>query len=187
MTFEATVFALALVIGVLLAETRLSMNNEKGLRVRGALEARGDVYVWMSILYPLAFLLMGAEGIWRSRMPAEVMPGWLLPVGPAAPAWWVAGVLLMLASKGLKYWAIANLADRWTFKVLVLPGMPLVRTGPYRYVDHPNYIAVVGELVGMALMMSARITGPVMTLVFGVVLLMRLKVETGALRDPRTP
>ena len=98
----------------------------------------------------------------------------------------MAGILLMLASKGLKYWAIANLADRWTFKVLVLPGVPLVRTGPYRYVDHPNYIAVVGELAGMALMMSAWITGPVMTLLFGVALLMRLKVETGALRDERT-
>ena len=182
MTLDATVFALAMVIGLLLAETRLSMRNEAALRARGAIEARGDVYVAMSILYPLAFLLMGAEGIWRSRLPAEVI------VAPQslAPAWWMAGILLMLASKGLKYWAIANLADRWTFKVLVLPGVPLVRTGPYRYVDHPNYIAVVGELVGMALMMSAWITGPVMVLVFGLALLMRLKVETGALRDERT-
>ena len=82
-------------------------------------------------------------------------------------------------------WAIANLADRWTFRVLVLPGLPLVRTGPYRYVNHPNYIAVLGELVSMALMMSAWITGPVMTLAFGGAILMRLKVETRALRDLR--
>ena len=66
MTFDTTVFAIALVIGVLLAETRLSMRNEAALRARGAIEARGDVYVAMSILYPLAFLLMGAEGMWRS-------------------------------------------------------------------------------------------------------------------------
>ena len=174
MTLEATVFALAMVIGLMLAETRLSMRNEAGLRARGAIEARGDVYVWMSILYPLAFLVMGAEGVWRSRTLVA-----------AGPAWWLAGILLMLASKALKYWAIANLADRWTFKVLILPGVPLVRTGPYRYVNHPNYIAVVGELVGMALMMSAWLTGPVMVLVFGVVLLMRLKVETRALRNQR--
>ena len=92
----------------------------------------------------------------------------------------------MLASKGLKYWAIANLADRWTFKVLVLPGVPLVRSGPYRYVDHPNYIAVLGELMAMTLMMSAWIAGPVMTLAFAVTMLMRLKVETRALRQERT-
>jgi methyltransferase len=92
----------------------------------------------------------------------------------------------MVASKAHKYWAIASLGERWTLRVLVLPGLPLVRQGPYRYVNHPNYIAVVGELVGMALMMSAWITGPLMTLAFGVALLMRLKVETAALRDQRT-
>ncbi|MEO6222562.1 MAG: isoprenylcysteine carboxylmethyltransferase family protein [Vicinamibacterales bacterium] len=181
MTFEATVFALAMVIGLLLAETRLSMRNETSLRARGAIEAPGDIYVAMSILYPLAFLLMGAEGIWRSRIPAAVAPG-----APSSPTWWAAGVLLMLASKGLKYWAIANLGNRWTFKVLVLPGVALVRTGPYRYVDHPNYIAVIGELTAMTLMMSAWIVGPILTLVFGAALLMRLRVETRALRDQRT-
>jgi len=174
------VFALSLVIGLLLAETRLSMRNEVGLRARGAIEARGDVYVAMSILYPLAFLLMGAEGIWRSSIATASAVS-----STPGPAWWVAGVVLFLASKGLKYWAIANLADRWTFKVLVLPNVPLVRSGPYRYVNHPNYIAVVGELVGTALMMSAWITGPVMTLAFGAALLIRLKVETRALSDER--
>jgi methyltransferase len=178
MTLDATAFTLAMVIGLLLAETRLSMRNEAALRARGAVEAPSDVYRAMAILYPLAFLLMGAEGIWRSRIPVELVPGAAPP-----PAWWLAGVLLMIASKALKYWAIANLADRWTFKVLVLPGMPLVSTGPYRYVGHPNYIAVVGELAGMALMMSAWITGPIMTTAFGIALVMRLKVETRALGD----
>ena len=174
MTYEATVFVFALVIGLMLAETRLSVRNELALRAQGAIEPRGDVYLAMLILYPLAFGLMGVEGLSRA------------PLSSSGPAWWLAGILLMVASKALKYWAIANLGDRWTFKVLVLPGVPLVRTGPYRYIDHPNYVAVLGELVGMALMMSAWITGPVMTVVFGVALLLRLKVETRALRDERT-
>lgn len=176
MTQDATAFALAVVIGLLLAEWRLSMRNEVALRARGAVEPRGDVYRAMSILYPLAFVLMGAEGLWRAR----------LPVGLAAegmsPAWWVAGILLMMGSKALKYWAIANLGERWTFKVLVLPGVALVRTGPYRYVDHPNYIAVCGELVGMMLMMSAWVTGPLTTLAFGFTVIKRVRVETRALR-----
>ena len=179
MTYEATVVVYALVFGLMLAETRLSVRNERALRARGAIEPRGDVYLAMLILYPLAFGLMGVEGISRSTRPAEVVSG------SSPPAWWVAGILLFLASKGLKYWAIASLADRWSFRVLVLPGAPLVRTGPYRYVEHPNYIAVVGELVGMCLMMSAWITGPVVILAFGVALVMRLKVETRALRDER--
>jgi methyltransferase len=180
MTYQASVFVYALVFGLMLAETRVSVRNERALRARGAIEPRGDVYLAMLILYPLAFGLMGIEGISRSRAPAEVV------AGSPQPAWWLAGILLMVASKALKYWAIASLGERWTFRVLVLPGLPLVRRGPYRYVNHPNYIAVVGELVGMALMMSAWITGPLMTLAFGVALLMRLKVETAALRDQRT-
>lgn len=183
MTYEAAVFVFALILGLMLAETRLSVRNERALRARGAVEARGDVYHAMLVLYPLAFGLMGIEGISRASPSAEVVPGSSLP--STGPAWWVAGILLMIASKGLKYWAIASLADRWTFRVLVLPGAPLVRTGPYRYVDHPNYIAVVGELAAMMLMMSAWITGPVMTLLFCVVLLLRLRIETRALRDSR--
>ena len=180
MTVNALHFVTAVVIGLMLAETHVSVKHERGLRARGAIEPRGDVYFAMLMLYPLAFALMYFEGVSRAEILAEVKPA-----SSAGPAWWMAGILLMLASKGLKYWAIANLRDRWTFKVLVLPGVPLVRTGPYRYVDHPNYIAVVGELVGMALMMSAWITGPVMIVVFGLAMLKRLKVETRALRDER--
>jgi methyltransferase len=178
MTYQATVFVCALVYGLMLAETRVSVRNERALRARGAIEPRGDVYFAMLILYPLAFGLMGVEGISQSAARAGA-------VTSSSPAWWLAGILLMVASKALKYWAIASLGERWTFRVLVLPDLPLVRKGPYRYVNHPNYIAVMGELVAMALMMSAWTTGPVMILVFGVVLLMRLRVETGALRDQR--
>jgi methyltransferase len=77
----------------------------------------------------------------------------------------------------LKYWAIGSLGERWSFRVYVLPGEPLVTTGPYRYVAHPNYIAVMGELIGTAMMMRAAISGPVMTVLFGLVLLRRLRFE----------
>ncbi len=75
-------------------------------------------------------------------------------------------------------WVIAG-----RFKVLVLLDVPLVRSGPYHYVDHPNYIAVLGELAGMALLLSAWISGPVMTMLFGIALRARLRVETRALRQ----
>jgi methyltransferase len=176
MTGDATSLAMSMVLGLLMGEWRLSMKNEAALRARGAIEPRGDVYRAMSILYPLAFVLMGLEGLWHSR--PQVEPG----AEGLPPAWWAAGIVLMIGSKALKYWAIANLRDRWTFKVLVLPGAPLVRSGPYRYVDHPNYIAVGGELVGMMLMMSAWISGPIMTVANGLAIMKRVRVETRALR-----
>ena len=180
MSVSTQAFALAAVIGLMLAETRLSVRNAAGLRARGAVEPAGDVYGWLSVLYPTAFFVMGAEGIWRTSRFAEVA------AAASAPAWWAAGVVMLVASKALKYWAIANLGDRWTFRVLVLPGAPLVGSGPYRYVDHPNYIAVIGELSGMGLLMSAWISGPVAILAFGLALRTRLRVETIALRDPQT-
>jgi len=179
MNVSEAVSVLSVVIGVLLAETRLSMRNETALRARGAVEPKGDVYVALSVIYPAAFLLMGAEGVWRGSQVANSA------AGAMSPAWWVSGIVLMVASKALKYWAIANLRERWTFKVLVLPEVALVRSGPYRYVDHPNYIAVFGELAGMALMMSAWIGGPVSMLAFALALRVRMRVETRALHAGR--
>jgi methyltransferase len=69
-----------------------------------------------------------------------------------------AGVALMFLAKALKFWAIASLRTRWTYKVLVIPALPLSRPVPYQWMRHPNYVAVVGELVAMALMTHARVT-----------------------------
>ena len=61
----------------------------------------------------------------------------------------VSGLVVFVVAKALKLWAIRSLGERWTFRVFVLPGSRLVTDGPYRWVRHPNYIAVVGELVGL--------------------------------------
>lgn len=166
-------FFLAVVVGMLLAETRVSARNTRRLRDRGAIMPAGDVYTALAVLYPLAFLAMGGEGLWRASISAASSNG---------PSWPASGVLLFLASKCLKYWAIRALGDRWTFRVLVVPGLPLVTTGPYRYIAHPNYIAVVGELVGAAMMFRAAWTGPLMIALFGLALWARVRFETRVLR-----
>jgi methyltransferase len=73
------------------------------------------------------------------------------------------------------------LGCRWTYKVLVLPEALLVTRGPYAFVRHPNYIAVLGELAGVALMMQARVSGPLATLVFGMLMWRRVVAEEKAL------
>jgi methyltransferase len=154
--------ALAVVLTVMAAEARLSQQNERALRRRGALEPSDDVYRMMRWAYPTAFVVMAVEGAMFGMQP-----------GPAT----IAGTLLFGASKALKFWAIASLRDRWTFRVLVIPGAPLVRHGPYAMLRHPNYLAVVGELVSMALFVGARATGPVTVLLFGLLLRRRIRTE----------
>jgi methyltransferase len=174
---NVTAFLFAIVIGLLLAETRLSAKHAGRLRAGGALLPPGDVFRTMAVIYPLAFLSMGIEGLWRARLAESVPPS--VP----GPSFVASGIVLFAVSKVLKYWAIATLGERWTFRVFVLPGVPLLRRGPYRYVAHPNYLAVMGELVGAAMMMTARIAGPVMVAAFGLVLLARIRFEARVHRE----
>ena len=83
-------------------------------------------------------------------------------------------------AKALKWWAILTLGQAWTFRVIVVPNSPLVASGPYRLVNHPNYIAVVGELIGAALMSGAVLAGPAATAFFLVLILKRIAVENRA-------
>lgn len=149
------------------AETWWSARNESRLRARGAAEPPGDVYRAMQVAYPGSFLAMAAEG-WL-RAPAA---GWAL----------AAGLAVLVAAKALKYWAIATLGERWCFRVLVPPGAPLVAGGPYRFLTHPNYLGVCGELLGAAMVFSAPVTGALAVLGFGALIRRRVAVEDAALR-----
>jgi methyltransferase len=162
----------AMLLGVLafvpmLFEARRSARHDRALRAAGAAEPPGDVYRLMRAAYPACFLAMIAEAWARAAGPDRVF---------------AAGAVVFGAAKALKYWAIAALGPRWSFRVLVPPGASMVTSGPYRYLRHPNYVGVVGELAGMALMARAMLAGPVSLVVFGGLILLRLRVESRALR-----
>jgi methyltransferase len=165
--FAVASVALLAVLAAMLVELRISRRNERLLRESGAIEPPQDVYASMQWAYPGAFVVMAAEGA-------------IFGSGPGLTT--LLGALLMVVSKAVKYWAIASLGHRWTFRVLVVPGSSLVVHGPYAAVRHPNYIAVVGELVSMALLVDARLTGPLATLLFSLLLRQRIRVENEALR-----
>ena len=148
-----------------------SRRNERRLRARGAVEPADDVYPAMQIAYPAGFAALVLEAAMRRRTAEGVF---------------VLGALVFSAGKLIKYWAIATLGPRWTFRVLVVPDAPLVRSGPYAYLRHPNYLGVMGELSGMALMCGARWTGAVVLLAFGALLAARIRVEERALRIGRS-
>jgi len=151
---------------IMLGEAILSSFNERQLRAKGAVEPEGDVINMMRLVYPGAFILMGIEGALR---------------GPASSDLLMGGLALFGLAKALKVWAISSLGSKWSYRVLVVPGEPLVSTGPYQFMSHPNYLAVVGEMVSVAMIVWAPITGILSLLVFGWLMIARIRVEEKAL------
>jgi methyltransferase len=94
-----------------------------------------------------------------------------------------AGMILFLAAKLLKWWAILSLGRFWTFRVIVVPNGGLVTRGPYRWLRHPNYVGVMGELAGVALITGALLSGVAGFVTFGGLVLKRIAVEERALRE----
>jgi methyltransferase len=90
-------------------------------------------------------------------------------------------IVLVCAAQTLRWWCIATLGPRWNTRVIVVPGLPLVKTGPYRWLKHPNYLAVVVEGAALPLAGSAWITASVFTALNTVLLTVRLRCETRAL------
>ncbi len=76
---------------------------------------------------------------------------------------------------------MATLGPRWTYRVLVVPGVPRITRGPYRFLRHPNYAGVAGELAGIAMIARAPVTGVLSLLVFGGLMLARIRVEERAM------
>jgi methyltransferase len=86
-----------------------------------------------------------------------------------------------VAANALRWWCIATLGERWTARVIVLPGAPLVRSGPYRWFPHPNYVAVIVEGAALPLAGSAWITACAFTVLNAALLTVRIRCEIGAL------
>ncbi|MEX2272987.1 MAG: isoprenylcysteine carboxylmethyltransferase family protein [Vicinamibacterales bacterium] len=154
------------VAAFMLFEFAISMRNERILRARGAIEPVDDVWPMMAATYPAAFIAMAVEGWFR---------------GGPSQLWFLAGFAVWICAKAVKGWAIVSLGARWSFRVLVLPGAPLVTRGPYRWMRHPNYVAVAGELIGAAVMLAAPVSGVLGTLAFLEVMRRRIQVEERAL------
>lgn len=146
----------------MLVEAARASANEQIQRARGGVEPPDDVYEVMRIAYPGVFLAMIVEGYARNGSP---------------PYLFASGIVVFVLAKTLKWWAIVTLGRAWTFRVIVVPGDPLVASGPYRRIRHPNYAAVLGELVGAALMTGAPVAGTLGTGAFAILLRKRISVE----------
>lgn len=158
----------ALILGLVtlqrLGELVLARRNTARLLAEGAHEAGAGHY-------PLIVALHAAwlAGLWYVAVsrPVDVSWGWL--------------ALFVVLQFG-RVWVIASLGRRWTTRIVVLPGAPLVRRGPYRFVAHPNYWVVAGEILVLPLVFGLPWYGLVFSVLNAAVLWIRIRAEQAALR-----
>jgi methyltransferase len=165
------IWRLALFLVVLAAqrvgELLHSASNTKRLVARGAREYGSGHFPLLVLVHVFFPLCLAAEVVALGARPGRL---WALWLG------------LWLAAQALRYAAVRALGERWSVRVLVLPGEPLVRRGPYRFLRHPNYLAVIVELLAASLMFGAWRTAITISLLDLVALGIRIRAEEVALR-----
>ncbi len=175
MTSLAAFTVLVALVGLeRLAELVVSTRNAAWSKERGGRETGLGHYPFMVLLH--TGLLVGALVEAYARRPDV----------PGALAWSM--LALVVGSQALRWWCIATLGRRWNTRVIVVPGLPPVTRGPYRFLRHPNYVAVVVEGVALPLVHAAWITALVFTVLNALLLTVRIRVENAALATlPREP
>jgi methyltransferase len=150
-----------------LVELRISRRNAAWAFARGGIEVGQAHFRAMKVLHAGLLLACAVEvvGLHRPFVPAL---GWPM-------------LGLVGAAQALRYWAIASLGRRWNVRVIVVPGAPAVTTGPYRWLRHPNYVAVVLEGLALPLVHGAWLTAVLFSLANACLLAVRIRTEERAL------
>jgi methyltransferase len=156
--------------GERLFEVWLSRRNARRAFARGGVEVESrGFYAAMVVVHALLFAAAPLEVVLLDR---PFLP-WL-----AAPA-----TAVVVAAMALRYWAVRTLGDRWNTRVIVVPGEPAVADGPYRFVRHPNYVAVALEMAALPLVHTAWISALLWSAASGVLLALRIPREERALAE----
>lgn len=147
-------------------ELALSARNVRHVRSLGGVEHGASHFPFLVTAHALLPIALVAEVVVLRASPPLLWPAWLA---------------LFAAAQALRYWSIHTLGPRWNVRIWVVPGLPLVRTGPYRLLRHPNYVAVVAELVAAPMMFGAWRTALFVSLINAVALRVRVRAENRAL------
>jgi len=150
-----------------LGELALAHRNTARLLERGAIEVGADHYPFLVMLHA-AWLI----SLWLFGWNHEVY--W-----PALAAFAVL--------QALRLWVLASLGARWTTRIIVLPGAPLITSGPYRYLSHPNYVIVAGEIALLPLALNLASLALLFSALNGLALVVRIRAEARALAASGRP
>jgi methyltransferase len=156
-----SIIVLGLVTLQRLGELVLARRNTARLMARGAVEVGAGHY----------HLIVAMHAAWLIGL-------WLLAWD--RPIHWV-WLAIFIILQALRVWVIATLGDRWTTRIISLPGAPLVRRGPYRFVSHPNYLVVCAEIAVLPLAFGLPMFAVVFFILNCAVLTVRLKAENASL------
>lgn len=158
-----TVLLLAAVTLERLGELWLANKNTRALLARGAIEVE-------AAHYPLIVVLHAA---WLAGL-------WLLGWSEVLRLEWVA---VFAALQVLRVWTLSTLGRRWTTRIIVVPGETLVSAGPYRFLKHPNYAVVIGEIAVLPLCLGLPLYALVFSIANALVLTIRIRAENAALSE----
>ena len=155
---------LGLVTAERIAELFLARRNTTALLAKGAVEVAPEHYPAIVVMHALWL-----ASLWTLGATRMINPAWLA---------------VFLALQILRAWVLMTLGPRWTTRIIILPGAPLVTNGPYRLLSHPNYLVVVGEIAVLPLCLGL----PWIALIFSganaIMLSIRIRAETIALTGP---
>ena len=160
---------LALIALERVLELARSRRNAEWAFARGGIEVGRRHFRFMTVLHTLF-------------LPACAIEVWLL-ARPFTPALGLPMLGLVLLAQGLRGWSVAALGRRWNVRTIVVPGLPVVRKGPYRFVRHPNYVAVIVEGIALPLVHGAWLTAVGFTLLNLPLLTIRIRCEEEALAE----
>ena len=146
-----------------LGELVLANRNTRQLLARGAIEKAREHYPLIVALHA-AWLL----SLWYLAWNGSINAAWLV---------------VFVVLQALRVWVIATLGERWTTRIIVLPGASRINTGPYRYLSHPNYAVVVAEIAVLPLVFGLWAHAIVFSVLNALVLLIRIRAETSALEE----
>ncbi|MDG9710448.1 isoprenylcysteine carboxyl methyltransferase family protein [Streptomyces sp. DH10] len=168
MSSETWFTVLVLAVGLeRVAELVVSQRNAAWSLARGGVESGRGHYPFMVVLH--TGLLVGALAeVWLRRPDVVPVLAWSM-------------LAFVVLAQGLRWWCIATLGRQWNTRVIVVPGAARVTGGPYRWIPHPNYVAVVVEGLALPLVHSAWITAVVFTALNGLLLATRVRAEDAAL------
>lgn len=168
MTENAATLAVVAAVAIeRLVELHISRRNAAWTKSHGGIEVGQGAYRLMTVFH-VAFLVacVAEPPLWPRIL---------------APALAVACLVILVGAQALRWWAIRTLGPLWNTRIIVIPDAAPITTGPYRWLRHPNYVAVIAEMVALPMLRGAWVTALVATVGNALIMRMRVALEERAM------
>jgi methyltransferase len=157
---------ISLVILQRIAELRIANKNEKWMKANGGFEVGSEHYKYIVLVHVLFFLSLIFEVSYFNKVISPL---------------WIVFILFFALAQALRVWSLLSLGRFWNTKIIIMPNVNIISTGPYKFIRHPNYLVVVIELLVIPLIYNAYWTAIIFTILNMFALSIRIPIEENAL------